>query len=198
MERIFFIVPLAFGLIFFQLANAQNLQSEPPTYPGQDNVGAEHDNPQIEKACSSSPHKELCVETLKSYPGSANADIKTLAFMSLNLTKLYGKQVADWIAEKVEDPELGPELEQALADCSDQYTDAMAQLEDSLVAFFSNALVDVKTWMSTAMTNANTCEDGLKAANAGNIMGNKNTEFSKYCSNTLAIVHELGKEKLFI
>ncbi|KAK9726337.1 hypothetical protein RND81_05G207000 [Saponaria officinalis] len=196
MNRVIFILPLMFNLIIFQHATASDFESMPPTYPDHDTLGSNNNNPSIEKACNSALHKDSCIKTLKSQPGSGNADIKTLAFMSLNVTKTYGKTVADWVAQKVEEPELDPEIEQALTDCSDQYTDAMAQLEDSLVAFFANALNDVKTWMSTAMTNANTCEEGLKGANAGDVMGNKNAIFAQYCANTLAVVNELAKQKL--
>ncbi|XP_074309585.1 putative invertase inhibitor [Silene latifolia] len=194
MKNVLLILPLAFGLVILAHATSSN----PPTEAKQVTNKGENgkNNPLITKACASAQYKDLCIKTLKEQPGSANADIKTLAFMSLNITTSFGKMVSDWVAEKLEDPELGPQIEQALTDCSDQYTDAMAQLEDSMVAFFSNAFNDVKTWMSTAMTNANTCEEGLKTANAIKVMGNKNKEFSQYCSNVLAIVNEMTKLRL--
>ncbi|XP_048503791.1 probable pectinesterase/pectinesterase inhibitor 61 [Beta vulgaris subsp. vulgaris] len=152
-------------------------------------------NPLIQKACATAQFKQSCIQTITAQPGSATADLKTLAFISLNTTKALGSRIAAWVGDKLEDQEsMGPGIEQALTDCNDQYTDAMAQLEDSLVAFFSNAYKDVKTWMTTAMNNANTCEKGLKKGNAIGVMGDKNKVFAQHCSNSLAIVNVLAQK----
>ena len=90
-------------------------------------------NALIEKACSKARNQDSCIQTLKSQPGSETADLKTLAFMSHNTTKALGSQIASMVSDKLEDQEsMGPGIDQALNDCNDQYTDAMAQLEDSL------------------------------------------------------------------
>ncbi|KAL9235738.1 hypothetical protein vseg_010477 [Gypsophila vaccaria] len=197
MKRVFFILTLTFGLIILPYVTvALNVKSVLPINVQLDKGTKSNSNPFIEKACVSSKHKQLCIQILKSQPESANADIKALAFISLNVTKTYGATVADWVAQKLEDPELGPQLEQALTDCSNQYTDAITQLEDSLVAFFSNALNDVKTWTSTALTNANTCQEGLNGANVADVMGKRNQFFSEYCSIALDVVNELAKQNL--
>ncbi|KAK9733738.1 hypothetical protein RND81_04G088700 [Saponaria officinalis] len=197
MKRIFIILPFVFGLILLPyLTMALNVKSMLPTNANHVKDAKINNNSLIEKACINSKHNKLCIQTLKSQPGSENADIKTLAFMSLNVTMTYGVDVANWITEKLEDPELGPQIEQALTDCSDQYTDAIAQLEDSLVAFFSNALNDVKTWTLTALTNAKTCQEGLKGENVEDVMGKRNQDFSEYCSISLGVIDELAKQKL--
>ncbi|KAL2945328.1 putative invertase inhibitor [Bienertia sinuspersici] len=153
-------------------------------------------NALIEKACANAQNKDSCIQTLKSQPGSETADLKTLAFLSLNTTKELGSQISSWVSDKLEDQEsMGPGIDQALNDCNDQYTDAMAQLEDSLVAMFSNAYKDVNTWMTTAMKNANTCEEGLKKGNAVDVMGDKNKVFAQHCSNALAVVNVLAQQK---
>ena len=174
MERVFFILPIAFGLILLPYATtAINVKELPPTQ-GEEPKNV---NPLIEKACKSAKHTKICIQVLTKQPGSAKADVKTLTFLTLNVTKTFGVTNSDFIAKKLEDPELGPEIQQGLTDCSDQYTDAIAQLEDSLVAFFSNALNDVKTWLKTAVANANTCEEGLKSGNVEAVMGQRNHIF---------------------
>ncbi|XP_021763028.1 pectinesterase 1-like [Chenopodium quinoa] len=153
-------------------------------------------NPLIEKACANAQYKDSCTQTLKSQPESETADMKKLAFLSLNKTKSLGSEIATWVGDKLEDQEsMGPGIEQALTDCNDQYTDAMAQLEDSLVAFFSNAYKDVNTWMTTVMNNANSCEDSLQKGNAVDIMGDKNKVFAQHCSNALAVVNALAQKQ---
>ncbi|KNA20331.1 hypothetical protein SOVF_053350 [Spinacia oleracea] len=156
----------------------------------------EPNNPLIEKACANAKHKESCILTLKSFPESKTADMKKLAFLFLNTTKSLGLEIATWVGDKLEDQEsMGPGIDQALTDCNDQYTDAMAQLEDSLVAFFSNSYKDVNTWMTTAIKNAESCEESLKKGNAVDVMGNRNKMFVQHCSNALAVVNVLAQTK---
>ncbi|CAO2824375.1 unnamed protein product [Amaranthus hypochondriacus] len=136
------------------------------------------------------------METLKSHPGSETADLKSLAFMALNKTKTYGNKVSDIINSMIENRDsMGPGMDQALSECDDQYDDANVQTDNSLVAFFANAFKDVNTFITTAIKNAETCQDYVKKGNATNVLGDKNKVFAQYCTNALAVVDVLAQTK---
>ncbi|KAK4257181.1 hypothetical protein QN277_006803 [Acacia crassicarpa] len=87
----------------------------------------------------------------------------------------------------------------ALPDCKDQIDDALSRLNDSLSAMDvspgDKALTDVKindiqTWISAAMTDQETCLDGLEETESAALreMKGKMQRSREYTSNSLAIV----------
>ncbi|WVZ18488.1 hypothetical protein V8G54_005810 [Vigna mungo] len=82
----------------------------------------------------------------------------------------------------------------ALADCKDQFDDALSRLNDSLsaaAALTDKAVSDVHTWVSAAVTDQQTCLDGLEeAGDAAGLekMKKMMTRSEEYMSNSLAIV----------
>ncbi|KAK7354186.1 hypothetical protein VNO80_19645 [Phaseolus coccineus] len=82
----------------------------------------------------------------------------------------------------------------ALADCKDQLDDALSRLNDSLsaaAALNDKTVSDVQTWVSAALTDQQTCLDGLEEV--GDVAGlekmKKMMKISyEYISNSLAIV----------
>ncbi|QCE13953.1 pectinesterase 3-like [Vigna unguiculata] len=82
----------------------------------------------------------------------------------------------------------------ALADCKDQFDDALSRLNDSLsaaAALTDKAVGDVHTWVSAAVTDQQTCLDGLEeAGDAAGLekMKKMMKRSEEYTSNSLAIV----------
>ncbi|GAB2214584.1 hypothetical protein Droror1_Dr00018939 [Drosera rotundifolia] len=141
----------------------------------------------IEKACQATLYKDFCITTFKSRPEAQTQDLKGLAFLSMKLAKEHANVTAAYIAGKLKDEDNLPSgLEDALEECNDQYDDALAQIEDSMQAFFANAKNDVKTWLSTAITNADTCEQTLKDSGVPGALGDRNIVFEKLCSSALS------------
>jgi len=155
---------------------------------------SQNQNPAIEEVCSVTQNKQLCIDSLKAQPLSASADLKSLAFISLNVTKNEANRISEWLYNQLDDPELGAGIQQAYTDCAEQYTDAVAQVEDSMLAFFANAYNDIEVWMNTAIGNAGTCEEAIKTGNALQAMGNRNEVFKQQCSNSLTIISKLMKQ----
>ncbi|XP_057549202.1 probable pectinesterase/pectinesterase inhibitor 61 [Amaranthus tricolor] len=197
MEGIFSTILLPFTIFILMNPNpimCLNVRAIPT--PNDNKEEKNSTNTLIEKACNNAKYKELCMETLKSHPGSETADLKSLAFMALNKTKTYGNKVSDIINSMIENGNsMGPGIEQALSECDDQYDDANVQTDNSLVAFFANAFKDVNTFITTAIKNAETCEDYVKKGNATKVLGDKNKVFAQYCTNALAVVHVLAQTK---
>ncbi|GMH02601.1 hypothetical protein Nepgr_004440 [Nepenthes gracilis] len=189
MERVsslfLFIIPLAFCFATtFAVHTTGGLSAQHSAKP---TAGAEA---LIKQACQKALYKEFCVSTLKARPEAKNIDLKGLAFLTMKVAKEQGNATAAFIDTKLKNEEsLAPGLDQALNDCREQYDDALAQIEDSMQAFLANAANDVNTWLSAAMTNADTCEEGLNDAGVGGAMGDRNQVFVKLCSNALAVTN---------
>ncbi|KAJ1401636.1 Pectinesterase inhibitor domain [Sesbania bispinosa] len=90
----------------------------------------------------------------------------------------------------------------ALADCKDQIDDALSRLNDSLsamaavpgsggVTLTDRKISDIQTWVSAAMTDQQTCVDGLEEAGSVAAVAEVKSMMkrsSEYVSNSLAIV----------
>ncbi|CAJ1975265.1 unnamed protein product [Sphenostylis stenocarpa] len=82
----------------------------------------------------------------------------------------------------------------AFADCKDHLDDALSRLNDSLsaaAALTDATVADVQTWVSAAVTDQQTCLDGLEEA--GDVVGVEKMKkmmktSDEYVSNSLAIV----------
>ncbi|XP_054794860.1 pectinesterase 3-like [Prosopis cineraria] len=86
----------------------------------------------------------------------------------------------------------------ALSDCKDQIDDALSRLNDSVLAMdvapgdkaLTDAKInDIQTWISAALTDQETCLDGLEeteSAELGEVKG-KMQRSREYTSNSLAI-----------
>ncbi|OIW15414.1 hypothetical protein TanjilG_32653 [Lupinus angustifolius] len=88
----------------------------------------------------------------------------------------------------------------AVADCKEQIDDALSRLNDSVSLMSSGGDVltdgeigDIQTWVSAAVTDQQTCLDGLEemgSVDAGEVK-EKMLRSSEYLSNSLAIVAHL-------
>ncbi|XP_057448602.1 pectinesterase 3 [Lotus japonicus] len=88
---------------------------------------------------------------------------------------------------------------QGVADCKDQVDDALSRLNDSLsamavvpggVTLTDAKISDIQTWVSAAVTDQQTCLDGLEEVGSVVVEEVKNMmkKSSEYVSNSLAIV----------
>ncbi|XP_074319831.1 putative pectinesterase/pectinesterase inhibitor 61 [Silene latifolia] len=149
----------------------------------------------VRKACGVTRYPELCLETLGSAPGS---DPRTLVHVSVNATMVRFKRAVSSSSEI-----LNWEMDTL---SKSAYDDCMELLEES-VELLANALTvvspmsvdntvnqggskqDVMTWLSGAMTNQDTCTDGLNEAGGTikNQMAQNLVDLSELVSNCLAI-----------
>lgn len=123
---------------------------------------------------------------LAAIPPSANAT-NPQAILSLSLrASLHALQSLN--------SSLGTKNSRALADCRDQLDDALGRLNDALsaaAALTEAKISDVQTWVSAAITDQQTCLDGLEEVGdvaAMEEMKKMMKRSNEYTSNSLAIV----------
>ncbi|KAM7499767.1 hypothetical protein LguiA_024181 [Lonicera macranthoides] len=155
----------------------------------------------ISRTCSRTLYPTLCVNSLLDFPGSLTATDSDLVHISVNLTlQHFGKAL--YVSSEINNLVTGAPSRSAYEDCLELLADSVDQLSRSLTSvspsngdgngYRTNTVSsthDVLTWLSAALTNHDTCTEGLSEVN-GNIkdqMNAKLKDLSELVSNSLAI-----------
>ncbi|CAN0885549.1 Putative invertase inhibitor [Linum grandiflorum] len=145
-------------------------------------------NDLIEKVCSKTLNKEDCLASLASTKGSQLATLPELGVIALDNAVQNATKTSVYIKMMLSNQNLDPAVEQALQDCFQQYLDVVDQLDDSTAALLANATTDVQTWVSAAMSDVDSCDQGLKEHRGSElVLSRRNAGFRQLCSTVLAI-----------
>ncbi|KAK6941022.1 Pectinesterase inhibitor domain [Dillenia turbinata] len=138
-------------------------------------------NPEIVSLCEKSQNKAFCVAALESDPVSqGQKDLTSFGIIAIELAIKQAVKTTAQIKTLLQNTtELDPAVEDGLRDCTDFYTDATAQLDDSLAALTANAYDDVMTWIKTAVKDAESCESSLGELSP---LKQANANFKDYCN----------------
>lgn len=172
------------GIVFLFLALANVASAFAPTpAPSTPGKGL------IDKVCKTTRYPDLCTTALSAHPAAASADVHGLANIALEAAATHAKNISAILAQKVTATE-DPYLLQCYSDCSENFLDAKDQLEDSRAALESERYNDVNTWVSAAMSDAESCQGGFndQGVNDAKFIA-RSHNFVKYCSNVLAITN---------
>ncbi|GAV62749.1 PMEI domain-containing protein [Cephalotus follicularis] len=149
----------------------------------------------ITEVCKDTTDKDFCVSTFESAPDIEQEDITGLTLIALKLASKNASDTSALIKKMLADTTLDPVIEQCLADCKDHYLDAAEQLDDSIAALLANAYSDVHAWVTTAITDANTCEDGFKQhPGKESVLSGRNSIVVQLCNNALAFNNRLAQK----
>lgn len=162
----------------------------------------------IREACGATQYPALCLESLAGFPGAASAlGPRDLAHISVKMTLWrFGKAVGT--AAEIGNWEMDTMTRSAYEDCLELLEESVDLLASSLTSLSSSSSPlsadndqltsslnqggtkqDVMTWLSGAMTNQDTCTEGLSQSN-GKIrdqMAQNLQDLSELVSNCLAI-----------
>ncbi|KAJ8771193.1 hypothetical protein K2173_025910 [Erythroxylum novogranatense] len=147
----------------------------------------------ITQTCEKTRYKDLCISTLETFAGSNQDDLPGLAKRALKVTSLHGGEVHDKLIAFYNQTE-DESVRQCLTDCSENYQDAIDQLEDSLAALDAKNYNDLNLWTSAAMADAELCEEGFKDRDdIKSPITEINEAFKQMCTICLDIIKELAK-----
>ncbi|XP_038698230.1 putative invertase inhibitor [Tripterygium wilfordii] len=144
----------------------------------------------ISTACNRTLHQELCISSLRSDPRSHSSDLEGLAEIALNISTIHGVQTLSYINHLKSN--VGGNVSEyvltCLSDCMEEYSEAIDKLEDSVGALMNRSFDDLVTFVTAAMTDSDTCEEGFEE-NPEEVspLTKRNQDFSMLCSNFLAI-----------
>ncbi|KAI9185351.1 hypothetical protein LWI28_006410 [Acer negundo] len=154
----------------------------------------------ISKTCSKTLYPSLCVNSLVEFPGSLTASEQDLVHISFNMTLQHFSK-ALYYSAGISYLQMDPRVRSAFEDCIellDDSVDALSRSLDSVAPTPGGAnngninifnREDVMTWLSSSLTNQDTCTEGFADVNGDvkNQMTEKLKDLSELVSNCLAI-----------
>ncbi|XP_014515245.1 pectinesterase inhibitor-like [Vigna radiata var. radiata] len=145
----------------------------------------------INKVCSDSPTKNLCVQVLSSEPlRSPVADLKDLALISLRVAATNASGILADTKILIDDDELDPDIQQGLADCKENILDAESQLEDTIAALMVNSENDAQRWLKAALAAIDTCDASIPGDD--DVLSVESAVFRKLCNIAILVIKELN------
>lgn len=150
----------------------------------------------ISRVCSQTRYQNLCLKSLLDFPGSQSASYKDMIHISVNMTlQRVGKAL--YTSAGINNVQMNTRVRSAYDDCLELLEDSVDQLKRSLFSVAPSvggqrvgSNQDVMTWLSAALTNQDTCTDGLSEVENGYVkrqMDEKLKDLSQLVSNCLAI-----------
>ncbi|CAN6923654.1 unnamed protein product [Brassica oleracea var. botrytis] len=149
----------------------------------------------ISKACEPTRFPELCVDLLMDFPGSlAASSAKDLIHVTVNMT-LHHFSHALYSSSSFSFLDMPPRVRSAYDSCLellDDSVDALSRTLSSVVSISTGETKpqDVMTWLSSALTNHETCVEGFDGVGDGEVkdqMTDALKNLSELVSNCLAI-----------
>nr|GEY02645.1 probable pectinesterase/pectinesterase inhibitor 34 [Tanacetum cinerariifolium]GEY08027.1 probable pectinesterase/pectinesterase inhibitor 34 [Tanacetum cinerariifolium] len=151
----------------------------------------------MQRVCGRTRYQNLCLNELMKFPGSSSASDKDMIHISVNMT-LQRVGRALYTSAGISTVEMTPRVRSAYDDCLEMLEDSVDQLQRSLLSVAPSkngkkkvgSSEDVMTWLSAALTNQDTCTDGLAEVENGYVkkqMEVKLKDLSQMVSNCLAI-----------
>ncbi|XP_011024825.1 PREDICTED: probable pectinesterase/pectinesterase inhibitor 34 [Populus euphratica] len=147
----------------------------------------------ISKTCSKTRFPALCVSSLLDFPGSMTASESDLVHISFNMTLLHLDK-ALYLSSGISYVNMETRERAAFDDCLELLEDSIDALTRSLSTIAPSSggggsPEDVVTWLSAALTNQDTCNEGFEGVN-GTVkdqMTEKLKDLTELVSNCLAI-----------
>ncbi|KAJ0717963.1 putative pectinesterase [Helianthus annuus] len=133
--------------------------------------------------CNHAPYPEICTFLVGKTSVETPLDVRQTTLVST----LAQAEHAHKLVSAMELSSLEPRAKAAWADCLELYEDSVYQLNRSLGSTNSR---DIQTWLSSASTNHETCQNGFhdfKLSSHFQPFQTSLSGFSKYLSNSLAI-----------
>ncbi|KAL6500949.1 putative pectinesterase/pectinesterase inhibitor 34 [Orobanche hederae] len=148
----------------------------------------------MSRTCSRTRYPTLCVNSLLDFPGAIAASDEDLVHISVNLTlRKVGRAL--YSASDITNLDMNPHVRSAQADCLELLDDSVDLLSRSLTSIApggepTGSTQDVLTWLSAALTNQDTCAEGLDELESGDVksqMSDRLKDLFELVSNSLAI-----------
>ncbi|XP_076933944.1 pectinesterase inhibitor 6-like [Bidens hawaiensis] len=163
--------------------------------------GSRVGNTYVKEACSVTTHQDLCIHSLSSFSNTAKRDPTKWARAGVSVTIGATKNTTRYLIALRNKNSMKGRNRFAVLDCLEEFGDALDNLHKALGMLrhisgelFNTQMEDVTTWVSSALTNEDTCLDGFEGQKGKEIkkLANKVTKVSYFTSNALALVTKLA------
>lgn len=133
----------------------------------------------IKSSCSATTYPALCIRDLSSYAATVKNNPAQLAQAALELSKARTQSTQAYLNKLKKFKGLHPIVVEAISDCLEEVSDSLDRLSKSAKEMkgigrakgesFTWHMSNIQTWVSSALTDENTCMDGF----AGRAMDGK-------------------------
>lgn len=165
----------------------------------------------IRSSCSTTRYPRLCYSSLSKHASSIQTNRFILTTTALNLTLASAKSTSAFISSvSLNGPGpngLKPRVAAALRDCVEVLGDSVDELRRSVSELgraevrpnFEATMSDVETWVSSALTDENTCSDGFEEengmdANVKTLVNSHILRLAQLTSNALAFINQFASQ----
>lgn len=156
----------------------------------------------LKSICSVTNYPGSCYASISELKSSNTSDPEKLFRLSLQVALGALQKVSTMLPEKWSNSTKDPGVKKALGVCQTVFDDAIDMLNDSISTMDAKdgerlltvtKINDLKTWLSTTLTDQDTCLDALEESNATIIEDVKDlmNNSTEYASNSLAIVSKI-------
>ncbi|CAA0832003.1 Plant invertase/pectin methylesterase inhibitor superfamily protein [Striga hermonthica] len=173
-------------------------------YPCSSTSGSDDtNNDYVRDVCSVTRYPDLCIHSLSSFSKTAGQSPSRWARASVSVTIGEAKKVALYLSTLSRSNwAMRGRNKVALSDCIECFGDALDNLHKSLyvlrklsVREFGSQVDDVATWVSSALTDEDTCVDGFIEGGKGKRVRsivNRVSNVTYMTSNALALIDKLA------
>ncbi|XP_057482163.1 21 kDa protein-like [Actinidia eriantha] len=154
----------------------------------------------IRTSCSATTYPTLCITSLSSHASAIQTSPKLLAHTALSVTLDTTQSTSAMMVKLSQSHGLSPREVAAMQDCVEEVGDSVDQLRRSLGEMnqikgsnFALMMSDIQTWVSAALTDADTCSEGFSGNNVNgnmkNVVRGRIVNIAHLTSNALALIN---------
>ncbi|KAF5816208.1 putative pectinesterase [Helianthus annuus] len=160
----------------------------------------------VNASCRNTRYPALCVRCLQRYANSIQGNDQKLAKAAISVSLNNAKSTAAYISKLSESSGIKPSVYQAVNDCLNNMNNCVPSLNQSVQELgkmaqfrgqnFEWHMSNVETWVSSALTNQNTCargfSDGSMDGPVKDAVIRRMNYLSQLTSNALALINRFA------
>ncbi|KAE8705450.1 endoglucanase 8-like [Hibiscus syriacus] len=196
--------PFFFFFLFFHLYPVPTL-----SYAVYEATAAVNPANFIRRSCSATLYPDVCYSSLSRYSNAIQQNPARLARAAIGVTLSKARNLAVYVSKISREADYGADTRTsaALHDCYSNMGDAVDEIRGSLKQMrqtvapgsesFRFQMGNVQTWMSAALTDEETCTDGLEDVAEGAMkieVVKRAAKVKKLTSNALALVNSYAEK----
>ncbi|CAL1371556.1 unnamed protein product [Linum trigynum] len=159
----------------------------------------------IRTSCSATTYPQLCYNSLSAHATKIQTSARLLASTALDVALSSAKSTSATMIKLQQSHGLSPRQSAAMLDCVEELGDSVDQIRQSIdemagargagrsPADFQMMISDVQTWVSAALTDESTCNDGFAgkemAGETKTVVRGKIETIAHLTSNALALIN---------
>lgn len=207
MEARSFTIPSC-SLLFFALTVLLLISNINPTLAGTSTTAKSNSlkiyKNFIKTSCNSTLYPALCYKYLSSHASTIKTDSVKLCNTALTVNLKAANKTSALVTSMAKKGGLRPSEKAVIEDCNEEIDDCVDELRkasnvlDNLRDALNkeDQMADIKTWVSAAMTDEDTCMDEFEENNVRESVKNKIkksiVDLRKITSNSLALINRLS------